>query len=426
LLKLSASHAAKADNHLTDGILFPIDRFRKETMGRRPMDQTVACSRGPERDLRIDFFRGLALYMIIFNHIPGDPLSKFTYIHLGFSDAAEIFVFLSGVSCGIAYSRLLSRHGVGGLLRSVSWRALQIYTYYLITSLVTILAIAVSQDVIAIPENHQGFITLRESPLAAIKSAILFNAPPELPSILILYLELTLFAIPMFLLIAARSSVAALLTSGGLWLLVQFHPDLLPRLSDPSYFNPIAWQFIFCIGMFVGTRYSSDTSLVEPFRKPPWVLLACTIVGAALLYRIASKNETDWIFQMKENLSAIPLVHFLSVAFLVAIFVRPTSPILHWPGASAIIKTGRCSLQVFCVGAVLSVLLNLFIAVEAPPAWERLILDCLAILLIAAMATALMSFRRTSQSAPIPPSAVRITTHGTGQVRQSNRITPRF
>jgi len=56
------------------------------------------------RDLRIDFFRGLALYMVVFDHIGGDPLSRFTYQGLGFSDAAEIFVYVSGVACGLAYS----------------------------------------------------------------------------------------------------------------------------------------------------------------------------------------------------------------------------------------------------------------------------------------------------------------------------------
>lgn len=127
---------------------------------------------GSKRDLRIDFFRGLALYMIIFDHVTGDPLSKLTYTHLGFSDALEIFVFLSGVSCGIAYSRLLSRKGIGGLLRGVSWRGLQIYIYYLTASLVTILVIVGSRDIIAMPENHQAFIVLREDPLAAIKSVI--------------------------------------------------------------------------------------------------------------------------------------------------------------------------------------------------------------------------------------------------------------
>src|SRR5215510_5509685 len=42
------------------------------------------------RDVRIDFFRGLALYMILVDHVIGDPISKFTYQRFGFSDAAEI------------------------------------------------------------------------------------------------------------------------------------------------------------------------------------------------------------------------------------------------------------------------------------------------------------------------------------------------
>jgi len=369
------------------------------------MDQIQPGLGEAARDLRIDFFRGLALYMIIFDHITGDPLSKLTYARIGFSDAAEIFVFLSGVSCGIAYSRLLSRQGVGGLLRALSWRALQIYTYYLVASLLTILIISLSRDLIAIPENHQAFIALREDPLAAIKSAILLISPPDLPGILVLYLELALFSIPVFLLIAARSSAAALLISGGLWLLAQLHPDLLPRLADHSYFNPIAWQFLFCIGMFVGTWYNSDLSL-ERFRTPPWVSLACTVVAIALFYRIvrdhgfAQRLNLDmlaWsdatLTRMKENLSAIRLVHFLAVAFLVAICVRPSSPILRWPGASVIIMSGRCSLQVFCAGAVLSVLLNLFVAIEEPFAWVRLFLDCLTITLIASMATVLVRSR---------------------------------
>src|SRR5215467_1817292 len=98
-----------------------------------------------ERDLRIDFFRGLALYMSIFDHIPGDPLGRLTYAHIGFSDAAEIFVFLSGLSCGIVYSRVLERHSIAGLLKAVSRRAWQIYFYYVLTCVLTILLIALSR-----------------------------------------------------------------------------------------------------------------------------------------------------------------------------------------------------------------------------------------------------------------------------------------
>ena len=69
------------------------------------------------RDLRIDLFRGLALYMVAVDHIGGDPLSKFTYRVFGFSDAAEIFVYLSGVACGLAYSSVLERKGWRTLMR---------------------------------------------------------------------------------------------------------------------------------------------------------------------------------------------------------------------------------------------------------------------------------------------------------------------
>src|SRR5262245_51975490 len=34
-------------------------------------------------------------------------------------------------------------------------------------------------------------------------------------------------------------------------MIAQFYPELAPRLADHSYFNPLAWQFLFSIGMFV-------------------------------------------------------------------------------------------------------------------------------------------------------------------------------
>jgi len=53
---------------------------------------------GPPRDLRIDLFRGLALWMIFIDHVDGNWLGGFTYRGIGFSDAKEIFLFLSGIS----------------------------------------------------------------------------------------------------------------------------------------------------------------------------------------------------------------------------------------------------------------------------------------------------------------------------------------
>src|SRR5690606_32856803 len=55
------------------------------------------------RDTRIDVIRALALITIFVNHVPGNPFEALTSKNFGFSDAAEAFVLISGVSAGLAY-----------------------------------------------------------------------------------------------------------------------------------------------------------------------------------------------------------------------------------------------------------------------------------------------------------------------------------
>ncbi len=62
-----------------------------------------------KRDLRIDFFRGLALVMIFANHVPGNPLSALTQRNWGLSDSADVFVLLAGLSSALAYSKYFER-----------------------------------------------------------------------------------------------------------------------------------------------------------------------------------------------------------------------------------------------------------------------------------------------------------------------------
>ena len=70
---------------------------------------------------------------------------------------------------------------------------------------------------------------------------------------------------------------------------------------------------------------------------------------------------------MKENLSAVRLLHFLSVAFLVATCVRSSNPIFRWSGAIFVSRTGRW--------AILSEALNIIIVVYHPSVIEKLVLD---------------------------------------------------
>ena len=63
------------------------------------------------RDHRIDFFRGLALIFIFWDHVPENPFAQLTLRNFGFSDAAEVFVFLAGFAAVTAYGRVAQRDG---------------------------------------------------------------------------------------------------------------------------------------------------------------------------------------------------------------------------------------------------------------------------------------------------------------------------
>src|SRR5919197_226578 len=66
-----------------------------------------------ERDLRLDFFRGVALFSIFIDHLAWNSLlAQFTLQGLGFSDAAEVFILISGYTAGMVYGRALERQGL--------------------------------------------------------------------------------------------------------------------------------------------------------------------------------------------------------------------------------------------------------------------------------------------------------------------------
>ncbi len=61
------------------------------------------------RDLRIDLLRGLAVLAMVIDHLAGPSrLYLLTGGNRFFTSAAEGFIFLSGLSVGLVYRRLLT------------------------------------------------------------------------------------------------------------------------------------------------------------------------------------------------------------------------------------------------------------------------------------------------------------------------------
>lgn len=360
------------------------------------------------RDVRIDFFRGIALLMILVDHVRGDPISRFTYQNLGFSDAAEVFVFLSGTSCGIVYSRVLARRGWVGFSKAITKRAALIYAYYLWSSIATILLISTAADSI---KNAgvigDSFLVMREDIASRILSTIFLRSPPELPGLLVLYLLLTLIIMPLFFIGAARSASLTLAASGSIWIVAQIYPGLGPHLAGHSYFNPLAWQFLFTVGSLVGANYNADWSKLRSTQMFRWLLVvAWAIVIFCLLYRftlfVGTRLQLDlsWVriseaqlFRMKENLSLVRLLHFLSVALLVGTYIASSSPIFRWASANTMIRIGASSLEMFSLSAILSVALNIIVVLDRPSIPGKLILDGIAMILMVTSAVLLSQFR---------------------------------
>jgi hypothetical protein len=369
-------------------------------MVKKPLDRA-----GSVRDLRIDFFRGLALYMIFVDHVAGDPLARFTYQILGFSDAAEIFVFLSGLACGIAYSRVLARQGLSALILAVANRAARIYVYYALSSVAIILLVTAAGVFWKIDDEvfQQLYGSAVQHPFNAMWSALLLISPTPLSSILILYIMLTLFIVPAFLIAGERYCLLAIATSGLIWAASQFISDFAAPTTHWLWSNPFAWQFLFSIGIFVGMKWDCKQPILPalPQLIIRWVVVAAwTIVISAFLYRFVTSRfgfhvtwlrieSSDWS-NMKANLSTIRLLHFLSIALLVAIYFRVDSALFEWPISKLVIKTGRRSLEVFSLTVVLDMVENIIVLAGNSSVLNRLLMDGIAFLLMALTASAFM------------------------------------
>src|SRR5678815_5388829 len=84
------------------------------------------------RDIRLDLFRGLALWFIFVDHIPTNVVSWFTVRNYGFSDATEIFVFISGYTAVIAYARMMLKDGWPRAAIRVYRRVWQLYVAHIL------------------------------------------------------------------------------------------------------------------------------------------------------------------------------------------------------------------------------------------------------------------------------------------------------
>jgi hypothetical protein len=326
-------------------------------------------NRQSRRDLRLDLFRGLALLFIFIDHIPNNVLSYVTLHSIAFSDAAEVFIFISGYAAATVYGRALQRQGGVAATGQICRRIWQLYVAHIF--IFVILAAEVCYATLSLHQTYSedfGIDNFIDEPQVAIIKVLLLQYQPQFLDILPIYMIL-LGVFPVVLLLLQRYLLLPLILSGALYLLTLrfgWQPHSYPD-NEAWFFNPLAWQFLFVIGATAG--YSQHSRWVFP-GQGSWlpklaiaitvaigiVSISWTIHGAYDAFPGLLSRELSPLVADKSNLAPLRLISFLALAVTVAHFVGRDSGVLRWRVAQLIIRCGQHSLQVFCLGIVLSVL----------------------------------------------------------------------
>jgi hypothetical protein len=211
----------------------------------------VAISLQPaQRNLRLDLFRGLANWTMFLGHIPGGVLGWLTLRKYGFSDGADLFVFISGYTSGIVYARRTRERGfVFGATR-VMRRVWQIYVAHVLLLMFYLASIHFLSQTFNAPDfiDRYNVAPLTSAPVEALIHGLILKYKPVNLDVLPLYVVL-MACFPPVLWLMLRHGNAVMLASVLLYLATRQSGWNLP--SYPSgvwYFNPLAWQHLFVLG----------------------------------------------------------------------------------------------------------------------------------------------------------------------------------
>lgn len=326
----------------------------------------MAKADSPSRDLRLDFFRGLALWFIFLNHMHYNVLSWVTNRNYGFSDATEIFVFISGYSAAIAYGGAMQRQGFLVAAARILRRVWQIY----VAHLMLFLAFTAEIAFLALRFDNQMFIeemnvlTFLNEPHVTLIQALLLKFRPVNMDVLPLYIVL-LAIFPLALWGILRRPVAVVAASALLYFAARRYGWNLPNYPGDAgwFFNPFTWQFLFVLGA-AATRLPATLEWLQ--RQRPWLT---PLAGAYLAFAlwIAFSWHVPWfegsvpqwlarhLYPVdKTSLDPLRAVHFLALAYLTACWIRPDARFLAAPIFRPLVICGQHSLAIFCVGIFLS------------------------------------------------------------------------
>lgn len=314
------------------------------------------------RNLAIDMFRGWALVVIFINHMPSNEWMLYTTSRFGFSDASEIFVFLSGYAAALSYANSFNRAGLGLTTLAIIYRCAQLFMAHLglFLALSSICALAnelfISPDYIERLNLHYFFDQTSEALLYLVTLRYLPNYFDILP----LYMMVMLW-VPIVLqlhhLYARFVLLLPILLYVARWWF-DLHLNADPHTLRPWFFNPFAWQLLFFSGFAIAAGW-----IKVPESKCLRVLCSVFLLLAiplsyqptyqALPFLQNARNLLE-PFLDKTNLGPLRWLHIIVLAIIARSLVQHLPTLLSSLFGLFLITLGQQTLPVFLIGMLLS------------------------------------------------------------------------
>lgn len=364
---------------------------------RKPSARVTAAFVTTQRDMRLDLFRGFANWAIFLGHIPDTVLSWFTTRNYGFSDGADLFVFISGYTATLVFGRMMVERGFLIGATRLMRRVWQLYVAHLLIFLVYTVAVHLLAHNFDVPHLMDQFNVryLMDHPVDTLAEGLILKFKPLNLDVLPLYIVL-MAGFPLVLWLMLRYRNGIIVGSFLLYLAARYFQWNLP--SYPAgvwYFNPFTWQFVFVLGGWLALGGANTVRSLVTSRAVLAISVGFLIFGLLMtlaqpipVLRDLFPNAVFNLFTPndKTNLAFYRVLHLLSLALVVVNFLPSDAPILSSPVLRPLIKCGQQSLEVFCVGVFLSFLAHVILELTSDSMIVQVIVGVAGLWILTAIA----------------------------------------
>ena len=318
-----------------------------------------------ERELRLDLFRGLALWLIFIDHLPPSLLTWFTIRNYGFSDATEIFIFISGYTAAFVYGRALIEHGFIVAAARILRRAWQIYVahVFLFTIFLAEISYVATSFENPLYSEEMGIMDFLKQPDVTIVQALLLRFRPVNMDVLPLYIVLML-ALPLILVLMRWRADLTLALSVLLYAATWEYDLYFSSYPNGVWmFNPLAWQLLFVFGAWCALGGARRMHRILASNVTLWVSVAYLIAAFFVtltwyvpqLGHVLPRQLEQWMYPIdKTDLDVLRFAHFLALAAITVRFLPREWPGLRSPWLKPLMLCGQHSLEIFCLGVFLA------------------------------------------------------------------------